>query len=120
MRRGAARPPAGYFLKRLSKPRRISLGRVESGEASRSTVTRSENRAHALAEFFSTIFSEISCVHSKRRPGSKCVHWRQAWMAARQFGHCSSDEFAIGRTAPQAADRETVCLASMPPPLGAS
>jgi len=41
-------------------------------------------------------------------------------MAARQFGHCSSDEFAIGRTAPQAAHRETVCLASMPPPLGAS
>src|SRR5262249_43465811 len=39
----------------------------------------------------------------------------------RQFGHCSSDEFAIGRTAPQAAHRETVCLASIPPPaLGAS
>src|SRR5262249_61972208 len=41
-------------------------------------------------------------------------------MAARQFGHCSSDEFAIGRTAPQAAHRDTVCLASMPPLLGAS
>src|SRR5213593_2556022 len=41
-------------------------------------------------------------------------------MAARQFGHCSSDAVAIGRTAPHAAHRETVCLASMPPPRGAS
>src|SRR5215831_683058 len=98
----------------------MSLGRVESGEASRSTVTRSENAAHSLGAFLSAIFSGIGCAHSKRRPGSKCVHWRQAWMAARQFGHCSSDEFAIGRTAPQAAHRETVCLASMPPLLGAS
>src|SRR5499426_2184685 len=110
----------GYFLKRLSNARRMSPGRVESGEASRSTVTRSENAAHSLAAFLSAIFSGIGCVHSKRRPGSKCVHWRQAWMAARQFGHCSSDKFAIGRTAPHAAHRETVCLASMPPPRGAS
>src|SRR5206468_13099275 len=41
-------------------------------------------------------------------------------MAARQFGHCASDAVAIGRTAPHAAHRETVRLASMPPPLGAS
>src|SRR5436309_14418790 len=41
-------------------------------------------------------------------------------MAARQFGHCSSEAVAIGKTAPHAAHRETVRLASMPPPLGAS
>src|SRR2546429_8134018 len=41
-------------------------------------------------------------------------------MAARQFGHCSSEAVAIGKTAPHAAHRETVRLASMPPPLGAA
>ena len=98
----------------------MSLGRVESGEASRSIVTRSENAAQSFFAFLSAIRSGIGSVHSKRRLGSKCVHCRQAWSAARQLGHCSSDEFAIGRTAPQAPHRETVRLASMSPPRGAS
>src|SRR5881396_1385085 len=42
-----------YFLKRLPNPRRMSPGRVESGEASRSTVTRSENEAHSFRAFLS-------------------------------------------------------------------
>src|SRR5213080_1413408 len=62
----------------------------------------------------------MGSAHSKRRPVSKCVHWRHAWIGTRQFGHCSSDAVAIGRTAPHAPHRETVCLASIPPPLGAS
>src|SRR5438876_10059106 len=41
-------------------------------------------------------------------------------MAARQCGHCSSAAVAIGSTAPHAPHRETVCLASIPPPRGAS
>ncbi|PYN66886.1 MAG: hypothetical protein DMD90_07020 [Candidatus Rokuibacteriota bacterium] len=62
----------------------------------------------------------MGSAHSKRRPVSKCVHWRHAWIGTRQFGHCSSDAVAIGRTAPHAPHRETVCLASIPPPRGAS
>lgn len=60
-----------YFLKRLSNPRRMSPGRVESGEASRSTVTRNENPSHSLRAFLSDIRSRIGCAHSKRRPVSK-------------------------------------------------
>jgi hypothetical protein len=59
------------FLKRLSKFRRMSLGRVESGEAFRSTTTRSENKAHSFDAFLSTIRSGTDCTHSKRRPVSK-------------------------------------------------
>src|SRR5438445_811092 len=44
----------------------------------------------------------MGSAHSKRRPVSKCVHWRHAWIGTRQFGHCSSDAVAIGRTAPHA------------------
>src|SRR2546430_293360 len=55
-----------YFLKRLSNPRRMSPGRVESGEASRSTVTRSENQAHSLRAFLSASRSGMGCAHSKR------------------------------------------------------
>src|SRR3989442_15289267 len=62
----------------------------------------------------------MGSAHSKRRPVSKCVPWRHAWIGTRQFGHCSSDAVAIGRTAPPAPHRETVCLASIPPPRGAS
>src|SRR3977135_1797494 len=98
----------------------MSPGRVESGEVSRSTVTRSENEAQLLRAFLSAIRSAIGSVHSKRRLGSKCVDCRQAWRAARQFGHCSSDAVAMGRTAPHAPHRETVRVASMLPPLGAS
>src|SRR6059036_432484 len=109
-----------YFLKRLSKPRRMSPGRVESGEASCSTVTRSENDVHSFRAFLSATRSWIGSAHSKRRPVSKCVHCRQAWIGTRQFGHCSSDAVAIGSTAPHAPHRETVCLASIPPLRGAS
>src|SRR5207249_11311084 len=118
--RGGARPRPDYFLKRLSDPRWMSLGRVESGEASRSTVTRSENEAQSLRAFLSASRSGMGCAHSKRRLVSKWVHWRQAWMAARQFGHCSSGAVAVGRTAPHAPHRETVCLASISPLGGAS
>src|SRR5438067_5428313 len=98
----------------------MSPGRVESGEAFRSTVTRSENRAQSLRAFLSVSRSGMGSAHSKRRLVSKWVHWRQAWIGTRQFGHCSSDAVAIGRTAPHAPHRETVCLASIPPPRGAS
>src|SRR5437867_1875812 len=98
----------------------MSLGRVESGEASRSTVTRSENEAQSLRALLSAIRWAMRSSHSKRRLVSKWVHWRQARMAAWQLGHCSSVEFAIGSTAPQAAHRDTVCCASIPPLRGAS
>jgi hypothetical protein len=62
----------------------------------------------------------MDSAHSKRRLVSKCVHCRHARMAARQFGHCSSDAVAIGKTAPHAPHRETVCRASIPPPGAAS
>src|SRR5947207_1742983 len=41
-------------------------------------------------------------------------------MAARHCGHCSSAEFAMGRTAPHPAHRETIRWASIPPPRGPS
>src|SRR6266513_2684532 len=49
----STRRMARYLLKRLSKPRRMSPGRVESGEAFRSTVTRSENQAQSLRALLS-------------------------------------------------------------------
>src|SRR5206468_3026559 len=85
-----------------------------------STVTRSENEAQSLRALLSAIRWAMRSSHSKRRLVSKWVHWRQARMAAWQLGHCSSVEFAIGSTAPQAAHRDTVCCASIPPLRGAS
>lgn len=52
-----------YVLKRLSNPRRMSLWRVESGEASRSTVTRRAKDAHSFAAFLSTMRSGMGSVH---------------------------------------------------------
>src|SRR2546428_8710018 len=81
-----------YFLKRLSNPRRMSPGRVESGEASRSTVTRSENEAQSLRAFLSAIRTAMRSSHSKRRLVSKWVHWRQARYAARPLGPLSEPQ----------------------------
>ena len=53
-RPGRALTIPDYFLKRSSKARRMSPGRVESGEESRSTVTRRENIAQSLRAVLST------------------------------------------------------------------
>src|SRR5262249_56650957 len=60
-----------YFLKRLSKARRMSAGRAESGEASRSTVTRSENRLQSVRAGLSATRPGMGSVHSQGRVGSK-------------------------------------------------
>src|SRR2546429_1656582 len=116
----STRRMARYLLKRLSKPRRMSPGRVESGEAFGSTVTRSENQAQSLRALLSASRAGMGSSHSKRRPASKWAHWRQARMAARQFGHCSSVAVATGGTAPRAARGEAVRWASTPLLRGAS
>jgi hypothetical protein len=64
--------------------------------------------------------SGIGCVHWKRWLVSKFPHWRQAWIAARQLGHCSSELWATGNAAPHAAHRESVRLSSIESRRGTS
>src|SRR2546427_8164877 len=45
---GGWRGPSYFFLKRLSRARRVSSGRADPDEASRSTVTCSEKNVHSL------------------------------------------------------------------------
>ncbi len=56
--------PRCYFLKRLSKARRASSGRIRSGVVSFSTVTRSSKNVQALRAVLSEMRSGMDSVHS--------------------------------------------------------
>jgi len=98
-----------YFLNKFSKAARASLGRKLAGvDVSFSRVTRISKSAHSFRASFFAMRSLIGCMHSKRLPGSKCVHCLHECNSNPHFGHCPSPELAAPcSTVPHCAQRET-------------
>src|SRR5258705_1056883 len=61
-----------HFLKSFANASRASVGGPD--EVSRSTTIRVANSSHSLRACLFTIRAGIGLLHSRRAPGSKCVH----------------------------------------------
>jgi len=111
-----------YFLKRLSKAARASLGvRTAAGETdgagalgppdwtpSRMTVTRGLNSSHSLALSLYGIRAGIGFTHWNRVDGSKCEHCLQQCNSVLHFGQFPRKSVPAGSTVAQLKHLEAV------------
>jgi hypothetical protein len=88
-----------YFLKRLSKAARASVGREV--EVSRSTVTRGMKKLHSFRLSFRGMRAVMGCVHSNRLEVSKFAHCLQQCNSKPHCGHFPAYWMVAGRTTPQ-------------------
>jgi len=93
-----------HFLNSFANASRASVGGPE--EVSRSTTIRAANSSHSLRACLFTIRAGIGLLHSRRAPGSKCVHCRQLWRSALHFGQELSNLMFAGAFAPHAVHFE--------------
>ncbi|HBB87596.1 MAG TPA: hypothetical protein DC047_08275 [Blastocatellia bacterium] len=92
--------PTFHFLNSFAKASRAPVGGPD--EVWRSTTIRVANSSHSLRACLFTIRTGIGLLHSRRAPGSKCVHWRQLWRSALHFGQELSTMMFAGVFAPHA------------------